>query len=124
MDPGERRAMAFTYGLGRIASGGGDLGLTVGGAFQAGKVFTVTAYVKNPHEGQNVKLALPRGLSLAPADGGAEQHEEQAVDKGKDYSQVSWRVRAEAAGTYTLEVTSGRDLERTKVQIRKTGLFD
>jgi hypothetical protein len=125
MEPNAKRAMAFTYGLGRIASSGsGQLGLTVGGSFQPGKVFTVTAYVKEPTEGQKVKLVLPPNLSLAPGNDGEEQKEEQVIEKGRDYSQVSWRVKAGAEGTFTLEVASGRDLERTRVQIKRAGLFD
>jgi hypothetical protein len=125
MEPNAKRAMAFTYGLGRIASSGsGQLGLTVGGSFQPGKVFTVTAYVKDPEEGQKVKLILPRSMSLAPGEDGQDQKEEQTVEKGGDYSQVSWRVKPSEEGMLTLEVASGRDLERVRVQIKRAGLFD
>jgi hypothetical protein len=125
MEPGANRSMAFTYGLGRMSSSGaGSLGLTVGGSFQPGKVFTVTAYVKEPKEGQKVKLILPGSLTLAPRDGDEEQMEEKVVEQSKDYSQVSWRVKANQEGTFTLEVASGRDLERVRIQIKKAGLFD
>jgi hypothetical protein len=125
MEPIARRAMAFTYGLGRIASSGeGELGITVGGTFQPGKVFTVTAYVKDPQEGQKVKLHLPKGMTLDQRDNEADQKEEQTVERSKEYSQVSWRVKASEEGISTLEVESGRNLARYKVQIRKAGLFD
>jgi hypothetical protein len=123
MEAGARRAMAFTYGLGRMSSSTGQLGLTVSGTFRPGKVFTVTAYVKDPKDGQRIKLQLPKGLSLDQEAG--EQVEEQSIEGNKDYSQVSWRVRAgDDEKVYTLEVSSGRELERTKVQIRKVGLFN
>jgi hypothetical protein len=125
MEPGARRAMAFTYGLGRISSSGDSkLGITVGGSFQPGRLFTVTAYVKDPVEGQKIKLRLPGGLSLAPADGGEEPAEEKVVHQAADYSQVSWRVRADAEGSHVLEVSSGLERQVYKVQIRKQGLFD
>jgi hypothetical protein len=125
MEPGSRRAMAFTYGLGSISSSGDSkLGITVGGSFQPGQVFTVTAYVKDPVQGQKIKLSLPRGLSLAPAEGGGEQMDEQIVGEATDYSQVSWRVRAETEGLHTLEVSSGLERQIYKVRIRKQGLFD
>ncbi|MBV9125244.1 MAG: hypothetical protein JO112_17955 [Planctomycetes bacterium] len=119
MEPGERRAMAFTYGLGMISAATGQLGVSAGGNFQKGAVFTVTAYVKNPTEGQKVSIHLPSGLTLEPG-----QTEEQAVTQAQDYSQVSWRVRAEQVGTFTIEVSSRDASQRYKVQIREGGLFD
>jgi hypothetical protein len=124
LNPGERRAVAFTYGLGRMASSGsGKLALTGGGLFHPGKVFTITAYVKNL-EGQRVKIQLPEGLSLDKGPDGVEQSLEQTVEKGKDINQVSWRIRADREGTFFVEVSSGVELERYEVQIKKAGLFD
>jgi hypothetical protein len=125
MAPETKRAMAFTYGLGRISSAGSgnsQLSLTAGGAFQPGKVFTVTAYVKEPEEGQRVKLLLPKGLSLEE-----DQRDEQVVEKETDYSQVSWRVRIDPkaeSGNYALSVTSGLAQERWTVRINKKSIFD
>jgi hypothetical protein len=120
MAAGERRDMAFTYGLGTISvSGESPLGLTAGGSFRPGGVFTVTAYVKGPQEGQKVKLALPDGLSLV-----AGEEAERPVEKGGDYSQVSWRVRADRLGDYTVRATSGTHEARTRVRIKNSGIFD
>ena len=46
--PGETREMGFAYGLGNVASTdpGGTLGITLGGSFEPGEAFTVTAYVQ------------------------------------------------------------------------------
>jgi hypothetical protein len=119
--PGAVRHMAFTYGLGTIAVSGGEstLGLTAGGSFRPGGVFTVTAYVKNPQDGQKVKLALPDGLSLA-----AGEQAEQRVETGGAYSQVSWRVRADRLGDYTVRANSGGHEARTRVRIKNSGIFD
>lgn len=123
MAPGEKRAMAFTYGLGRISeSESGKLALTVGGPLQPGKVFTVTAYVQSPQKDQKVKLDLPAGIVLEQSD--PPQNEEQAIAQGEKYSQVSWRVKAAAQGSFVLEAISGGQREHYKVQIRKAGLFD
>ena len=123
MPPGSKRVLAFTYGLGRISSTesqNSDLSITSGGDMRPNGVFTVTAYVKNPTQGQKVKLELPSGLALEQG-----QEAEQAVDKvGGDYTQVSWRVRAAGEGEYRLTVTSGDRSERYTVRIQKAGLFD
>ena len=125
MAPDAKRAMAFTYGLGLISSvgsGNSKLSLTAGGSFQPGKVFTVTAYVKDPEAGQKVKLLLPRGLTLDE-----DQRDEQGVDRGTDYTQVSWRVRIDPkaeSGDYAVSVTSGLEQERLIVRINKKSIFD
>jgi hypothetical protein len=121
MAPRERRDMAFTYGLGTIAvsGGAGTLSLTAGGSFLPGGVFTVTAYVKDPQEGQTVKLLLPDGLSLVGNEGA-----EKKVETGDAYSQVSWRVRADKLGDYTVRATSGVHAAQTRVRIKNSGIFD
>jgi hypothetical protein len=120
MDGGEVRHMAFTYGLNPISTpeGSGNLALTVGGSFVAGKDFTVTAYVKNPQAGQTVKLSLPDGLSFVSA-----QQAEQAVEVRGDYSQVSWRVHSARPGEYLLRATSGMAGVGHKVRISAGSLF-
>jgi hypothetical protein len=125
MAPESKRAMAFTYGLGKVAStDAGELGLTLGGSFRPGRAFTVTAYVKNAKPGQKVKLILPVGLSLDDRPGTPKQSEELVIDKGSDLGQVSWRVLAGAEGEYHVEVVSGTFQASQLVRIRKPGLFD
>jgi hypothetical protein len=122
LEAGERRDMAFTYGLNRIAATGrgSRLGLTAGGNFRVGGEFTLTAYVKNPEAGQRVKLeALPDGLSLI-----AGQEQEQAVQAGGEYGQVSWRIRATKAAKHTLTATSGTARVEYPVTIRTSGIFE
>jgi hypothetical protein len=120
MNPGEKRQMAFTYGLNTISGEGGEvpLGLTAGGDFRPGHDFTVTAYVKKPQPGQAVRLGLPAGLNFAP---GSEA--EQKVEQGGDYTQVSWRVRAAAAGDYALEATSGGARATYPVKVRRATIY-
>jgi hypothetical protein len=122
MEPGEKRVMAFTYGLGTVSSTGSKLGLLAHGSTQPGGVFTVTALVKNPTAGQKVKIDLPEGLSLE-GDDPAEQTVE-AAGKDKD-AQVSWRVRVgNRTGDYTIGVSSGVIKEQFTVKVNKKSIFN
>jgi hypothetical protein len=100
-----KRAMAFSYGLGRIdvgSSGNGGLALTAPAKPYTGGTFAVTAWVRNPQPGQQVTLELPTGMSLVD-----ERSETQAVGRGSpELGQVSWRVkvaRDTKPNTYTLK---------------------
>jgi hypothetical protein len=121
-EPGERRDMAFTYGLNAISSattGNSELSLTSGGSFRLGGEFTLTATVKNPQPGQAVSVALPAGLALAPGE-----EAEQTLGGGGDYGQVSWRVRSGAVGTHHIEVKTGAAREPYDVKITTKSIFD
>jgi hypothetical protein len=119
LEPGEVRDLAFTYGLGALsAEGATDLGLTAGGSFKPGDEFTVTAYVKGPKEGQMVKLTLPPGLALAEGE-----EAEKPVTAGEEYGQVSWRVRGQEVGNYTLHAESGLSKAAYRVRVRRSGIF-
>ncbi len=121
MAPGEKREMAFTYGLGVLSGGdGGRLALTGNGAFRPNGTFTVVAYVKDPEPGQSVTLRLPDGLALAK-----DETAQKSVEAGKDVTQVSWRVRAERIGDFTLDADlAGTARARYGVRIRDRGIFD
>lgn len=125
MQAGEKRAMAFSYGLGMV---GGDadrssLALTYGPSrLTIGDVFTITAYVKNPGASQGVTLRLPPGMTLhgrspatqtlGPAAGGI--------------SQVSWKVAIAAnaeASDYSLRVETLGKVQRLKVRVHTRDLF-
>ena len=122
MGPGEKREMAFTYGLNKISSmdhGNAALSVTVGGSFRPRGEFTVTAYVKNAQKNQHVKLQLPPGLELLP-----KQEAEQEIDRVGEISQVSWKVKAGEVGTYLLEVSSGLEKESYQVRVKASSIFD
>jgi hypothetical protein len=120
MNPGERREMAFTYGLNAVSSNsGGQLGLTTGGSFKPGGEFTVTAYVKNPQDGQKARIALPKRLTLLEGETA-----EKIVERAGEYSQVSWRVRAETVGTFSPIVSSGLVQQTCTVRITEKGILD
>jgi hypothetical protein len=119
--PGERREMAFSYGLNAIsaAEGEGTLALSTGGTYQVGKEFTATAYVKNPRSGQVVRLEFPEA-DITLAEG---ERAEQVIEGGGALAQVSWRLSATHEGTHTLCATSGRARASIRVRITSRGLF-
>lgn len=123
--PGDRRTMGYTYGLGRTADGAGGspvpMRLMAGGSSKAGKVFTITCYVRGPGVGQTVDLKLPPEVALAPG-----QSATQKIDvlPGKDYAQVSWRVQANKIGKYTVAAAwAGRNVTQ-EIHIRENSIFD
>jgi hypothetical protein len=112
LEPGARRKMGYGYGLGAVSSseGGGKLGITLGGDFEPGQVFTVTTYVTNPIPGQTVELSLPEGL----------QNQDQArlpVPDGKGApptSIVTWKVKVLQTGEFRIRVTSSSGISQSK----------
>jgi hypothetical protein len=104
LKPGATRVLGFAYGLGSMTgdSGKGTLGLTSGGELVAEKEFNLTAYVKDPVPNQTVSLSLPRGLVLV---GGKEKEEVKAGSAGQ-FSTVSWRLKADRQGLYTVKLSS------------------
>ena len=128
MAPNQTRYMAFTYGLGKMATttptegtGKTQLALTTGGSFRPGGEFTVTSYVKGGAEGQKITLDLPPGLSLMPGED-AEKTVPPA-NKKAGYSQVSWRVKAGDTGEYEVKVKSGGVTAKDKVKIKIGGVL-
>jgi hypothetical protein len=124
LEPNEKRTVAFAYGLGRIASTGqsaGRLALTVDGIFRPGAEFTVTAYVAEPQPGQTARLVLPDSLRLSPG-----QNQTQPVPRSvvNAYTPVSWRVRAERTGKYTVTVESAGLSQSETVVIRTKSFLD
>ena len=120
---GEKRELAFTYGLGQNVTGqsGGRLALSFGGRLVRGGEFTVTAYVSSPESGQTATLALPDGLQLA--DGlPAERPVRQSTTAA--FSPVTWRVKALRQGEFEFTVRSGGVQQNQKVKITAKSFLD
>jgi hypothetical protein len=125
--PGDRRTVGFAYGLGGIASseGRGELALTVGGSFEPGGRFIVTAYLSQPKPGQTVRLTLPDGFRLV--DGEAVQAVPPVPPAARRrQSIVIWTVEAPPReGSYRLDVASSTGVRQTQpVTVRERRLFD
>src|SRR5262249_42312835 len=131
MNPGEKRAMAFTIGLNKLAISGvaaiaGDkkgaqLGLTARESVKPGEEFTVTAYVTNAQADKKVKIVLPKGFSLT-----ANEPEEKAAPPAHDgFNLVPWKVRSAATeGSYNIEATYGDAKASRPVRVKSSSLFD
>ncbi|MGE3805614.1 MAG: hypothetical protein AB7K24_13140, partial [Gemmataceae bacterium] len=127
MVPKEKRAMAITYGLGKISSLGktnSKLALTWGGQAQPGKQITVTAWLKDAVPNQRVRLALPAGMKFAEGFG-----TERIATKGSGrLSQTSWKVdidKSAEPAVYGLKARSEGEEQAVDVQVRNNfgGLF-
>ena len=57
--------MAYAYGKGLAIApeSEGNFNLVLGGSFEPGKLFTVSAYVQEPAAGQSLTLDLPPGMA-------------------------------------------------------------
>jgi hypothetical protein len=103
--PNAVRSVRFTYGLGTISSTQSrnpSLSLTAGGPFRAGGKFWLVAIVQNPRSGQQVRVELPTGLTLAENETAL-----KTVPESKTFTQVSWLVRIgpSAAGPVQVRAT-------------------
>jgi hypothetical protein len=119
--PGKKREVGFSYGLGNLSiSSGGRLGISVGGSLVKDSDLTLVTLVNNPKAGEELTLKLPAGLKLVEGDA------KQAVPAAgaSDQSPVTWRIRAERAGTFTIEVHSSTGVSQKKsITIRTKTIF-
>ncbi|MCC6419752.1 MAG: zinc ribbon domain-containing protein [Gemmataceae bacterium] len=112
--PGKKREFGFAYGLGTVASSepAGKLGVTLGGSFEPGEQFTITAYVQNPTRGQTLTLDLPKGLERVEGD---QTMPVPPAAGGKDQtSLVTWKAKVLETGVFPLRVHSNNGLSQSK----------
>jgi hypothetical protein len=129
MRPGEQRTLAFTYGLGRIASESesegkfnGRMRLFVGARRKKDRPITVNALIKSTDPNQTVTLKLPAGLALLPGQS-AEQKVPPPLPAG--YSQVTWRIVGKEAGWRDVAADAPNiGVASEKIFIRDTSIFD
>src|SRR5262245_9793263 len=111
--PGGKRELAYAYG-GGIASppgGEGHVSLALGGSFEPGKLFTITAHVDDPAPGQSLSLELPDGIERV------EGKERQPVPLAaeENASVVIWKARVPRMGDFRVRVRSGAGATLTKL---------
>jgi endonuclease YncB( thermonuclease family) len=124
MAKGEKRTLGYTYGLGAISDGkdgSNGMRLLTGGACAAGKAFVVTAYVKDPKDGDKAKIQLPAELKLAADEKGEQPLRTGA---GQGYAQVSWRVQGTKAGKFEVTASAGDRKASRSVLVHESSLFE
>ncbi len=110
--PHGKREMAYAYGIGIASSPEteGRVALDLGGSFEPGKRFHITAYVDEPQEAQFLTLELPPGMELL--EGSEVQPVPQPAADGR--SIVRWQARVQRLGRFPLRVQSSTGLTQTK----------
>jgi len=124
MARGEKRTLGYTYGLGAISDGkdgSNGMRLLAGGACAAGRTFTLTAYIKDPRDGDKAKLQLPAELKLAD---GQKVEQDLRTGAGQDYAQVSWRVQGTKAGKFDVTASAGDRKASRSVLVHENSLFE
>ncbi len=135
LPPGKKRRLGFAYGLGSVSAASPDskMLLTLGRPYE--KKFTATALVLNPVQGETLTLTLPDGLVLDEAGGLTRSVPLPPAEAARPISAVTWKLRAERAGDFVVQVRSSRGFtERQTVTVHSVdkksptdpekGLFD
>jgi hypothetical protein len=112
--PGGKRDLAYAYGEGIAASleSEGRFQLNLGGSFEPGKIFTISAVVADPGHGQSLSLELPAGMKRIE---GQEIQAVLAPAEGQEFSSVVWKARVLEPGDYNLRVRSSTGVTQTKI---------
>src|SRR5262249_30658810 len=88
---GAKRHIAYAYGQGIAPSreAEGQVALALGGSFEPGKLFTISALVQDPAPGQTLTLELPAGMELVE---GKQRQPVPAVNEDGN-TMVLWKAR-------------------------------
>jgi hypothetical protein len=111
--PGGKREVAYGYGQGIVTSpeSDGAVQLALGGSFEPGKAFDVTAYVTDPAAGQSLALELPPGMELVQ---GPQLQPVPEPPGDEATSVVRWRARVLRPGEFPLRVRSSTGVTQGK----------
>jgi hypothetical protein len=107
-----KREVGFAYGQSQACNpeNEGKVRVNFGGSFEPGKLFTVTAYVEDPVEGQSLTLQLPKGVERV--DGKEMQTVPQPTGEGQ--SIVMWRCRVTELGSFPIRIRSSNGVTETR----------
>jgi 5-hydroxyisourate hydrolase-like protein (transthyretin family) len=83
----------------------------LGGSFEPGKLFTVTAHVLDPAPGQSLTLELPAGMERVE---GKERQPVPAIDEDGN-TMVLWKARVLNTGRFNLRIHSSTGIIQTKI---------
>ncbi len=112
--PGGKREIAYGYGQGVVVPllGEGQYEVKLGGSFEPGKLFSVTALVSDPAPGQALTLELPEGIEAVE---GRSIQPVPPPTEDQANSVVMWRARVTRPGTFPVRVRSSSGVTQTKV---------
>ncbi len=112
--PGGKRELAYGYGEGIVLppEGEGQYDVKLGGSFEPGKLFTVTAVVNDPAPGQVLTLQLPEGVEVV--EGRTIQPVPPPLND-EAASVVMWKARITRPGAFPLQVRSSNGMAQTKI---------
>jgi hypothetical protein len=110
---GAKRNIAYSYGQGIAPNpeSEGQVGVVLGGSFEPGKLFTISAMVQDPAPGQALTLELPPGMELVE---GRERQPVPAVDD-EGNTMVLWKARVLNTGQFTVRIHSSTGATQTKL---------
>jgi hypothetical protein len=112
--PGAKREVGYVYGEGIAvaAESEGRFVVSLGGSFQPGKIFTVSATVADPSLGQTLTLELPAGMERIE---GKEVQPVAPLADDQEFSTVLWKCRVTQPGNHTLRLRSSTGVTQTKI---------
>jgi hypothetical protein len=112
--PGGKREFGYGYGQGIVlpVEGEGQYEMQLGGSFEPGKLFTITALVADPAPGQALTLQLPEGIE--PVEGRTTQPVPPTTEEQAN-SAVMWKARVTRPGTFPLQIRSTSGMTQTKI---------
>ena len=112
--PGGKRELAYAYGEGVAVSpeSEGRYQIALGGSFEPGKIFTVSAVVADPVRGQTLTLELPAGMERLE---GKEVQPVAALAEEQEYSTVLWKARVVQPGQHTIRIRSSTGVTQAKI---------
>ncbi len=114
LKPGMKRELAYAYGenIAVTAESEGRFEMALGGSFEPGKQFTVSAIVADAAIGQAMTLELPPGIELV--EGRATQPVPPIIGDA-EYSTVLWKARVLQTDEHTIRIRSSTGVTQSKV---------
>lgn len=114
LKPGTKRELAYAYGenIAVTAESEGRYEVALGGSFEPGKLFTVSAVVADAATGQAMTLELPPGIERV--EGKATQPVPPITGEA-EYSTVLWKARVLQPGEHTIRIRSSTGVTQSKV---------
>jgi hypothetical protein len=112
--PNSKRDLAYAYGEGIAVTPDSDgrFQMALGGSFEPGKVFTISAVVADPTVGQTMTLELPAGMERLE---GKEVQPVAPLAEEQEYSTVLWKARVLRPGNYPIRLRSSAGVTQSKI---------